>query len=57
MGMSFGAALALMVSGAAISLYAAVAVISVVRARVFALYVVLALLGACMVGYAANLVV
>ena len=57
MGMSFGAALALMVSGAAISLYAAVAVVSVVRARVFALYVLLALVGACMVGYAANLVV
>ncbi len=57
MGMSFGAALALMVSGAAISLYAAVAVISVVRARVFALYVILALIGATMVGYTANLVV
>ena len=57
MGMSFGAALALMVSGAAISLYAAVAVVSVVRARVFALYVVLALIGATMVGYAANLVI
>ena len=57
MGMSFGAALALMVSGAAISLYAAVAVVSVVRARVFALYVILALLGACLVGYAANLIV
>ncbi len=57
MGMSFGAALALMVSGAAISLYAAVAVVSVVRTRVFALYVILALIGATMVGYAANLVV
>ena len=57
MGMNFGAALALMVSGAAISLYAAVAVVSVVRARVFALYVILALIGATMVGYAANLVV
>ena len=56
MGMSFGAALALMVSGAAISLYAAVAVISVVRTRVFALYVILALIGATLVGYAANLV-
>ncbi len=54
MGMSFGAALALMVSGATISLYAAVAVVSVVRARVFALYVGLALLGACIAGYAAN---
>ena len=57
MGMSFGAALALMVSGAAISLYAAVAVVSVVRIRVFALYVILALIGATAVGYAANLVI
>jgi len=53
MGMGFGAALALMVSGAAVSLYAAVAVAAIVRARVFALYVVLAIAGACLSGYAA----
>ncbi len=51
--MGFGAALALMISGAAVSLYAAVAVVSIVRLRVFVLYVLLALAGACMAGYAA----
>ena len=53
-GMSFGAALALMISGAAVSLYAAVAVASIVRLRVFALYVLLALAGACAAGYVAQ---
>lgn len=55
LGMGFGAALALLVSGAAVSLYAAVAVASLVRLRVFALYVSLAILGACLSGYAADL--
>ena len=54
LGMSFGAALGLMISGAAVSLYAAVAVVAVVRVRVFVLYVVLAMGGACAAGYAAN---
>ena len=54
MGMSFGAALALMISGAAVSLYAAAAVVSIVRPRVFVLYVLLALSGACLAGYLAN---
>ena len=54
MGMSFGAALALMISGAAVSLYAAAAVVSIVRLRVFVLYVLLALVGACLAGYLAN---
>ncbi|MCE2457541.1 MAG: permease [Dehalococcoidia bacterium] len=53
-GMSFGAALALMISGAAVSFYSAVAVAALVRIRVFILYVLLALLGACLAGYAAN---
>ena len=53
-GMSFGAALALMISGAAVSFYSAVAVAALVRTRVFVLYVLLALLGACLAGYAAN---
>ena len=53
-GMSFGAALALMISGAAISLYSAVAVAALVRARVFILYVLLAMSGACAAGYIAN---
>ena len=52
-GMGFGAALALMISGAAVSLYAAVAVASIVRIRVFVLYVLLAVTGACVAGYVA----
>ena len=52
-GMSFGAALALMISGAAVSLYAAVAVASIVRLRVFVLYVLLAIVGAGAAGYVA----
>lgn len=55
LGMGFGAALALLVSGAAVSLYAAVAVASLVRPRVFLLYVALAVAGACASGYAADL--
>lgn len=55
LGMGFGAALALLVSGAAVSLYAAVAVASLVRPRVFVLYVALAVVGACASGYAADL--
>ena len=54
MGMGVGAALALLISGAAVSLYAAVAVASIVRLRVFVLYVGLAVLGACLAGYAAQ---
>lgn len=54
LGMGFGAALALLVSGAAVSLYAAVAVISLVRFRIFALYVGLAMAGACVSGYVAD---
>ena len=56
-GMSFGAALALMISGAAISFYSAVAVAALVRTRVFILYVLLAILGACLAGYTANLLI
>ena len=41
-----------MISGAAVSLYAAVAVASIVRIRVFVLYVLLAVTGACAAGYA-----
>ena len=52
-GMGFGTALALMISGAAVSLYAAVAVASIVRIRVFMLYVLLAVTGAGAAGYAA----
>lgn len=54
MGMGVGAALALLVSGAAVSLYAIVAVISLVRAPVLGLYLALAVLGACLAGYAAD---
>ena len=52
-GMSFGAALALMISGAAVSLYVVVAVASLVRVRVFVLYVLLAMVGAGAAGYVA----
>lgn len=54
MGMDTGAALALLISGAAVSLYALVAVASLVRARVLTLYVALAILGACLAGYATH---
>ena len=53
-GMSFGAALALMISGAAVSLYVAVAVASIVRVRVFVLYVLIAMAGAAAAGYVAS---
>ena len=56
-GMSFGAALALMISGAAVSLYVAVAVASIVRIRLFALYVAIAMSGACAAGYVAAWIV
>ena len=42
-----------MIPGAAVSLYAAVAVASIVRMRVFVLYVLLAVTGACAAGYVA----
>lgn len=53
MGMGFGAALAFMISGAAVSLYAAAAVAAVVRPRVFVLYIALAVAGAVAAGYIA----
>ena len=56
-GMSFGAALALMISGAAVSLYVAVAVASIVRVRVFVLYVLIAMAGAGAAGYVASWIV
>jgi uncharacterized membrane protein YraQ (UPF0718 family) len=51
LGMGSGAALALLISGAAVSLYALVAVISLVRVRVLVLYIAMAVLGACLAGY------
>ena len=56
-GMSFGAALALMISGATVSLYVAVAVSSIVRIRVFVLYVAIAMSGACATGHVAAWIV
>ena len=50
LGMDPGAALALLVSGAAVSLYAIVAVAALVPLRVLALYVGLAVAGACLSG-------
>lgn len=57
MGMGFGAALAFMIAGAAVSLYAAVAVAALVRLRVFILYVVLAVVGAIAAGCVAGWIV
>lgn len=51
LGMEGGAALALLISGAAVSLYALIAVVSLVRLRVLALYLGLAIAGACASGY------
>ena len=51
MGMDTGAALALLISGAAVSLYALIAVASLVRMRVLVLYLTLAVTGACLSGY------
>jgi len=56
-GMGFGPALAFMISGAAVSLYAAVAVAAVVRLRVFGLYVALAVLGAIVAGWTAGWII
>lgn len=53
-GMGFGPALAFMIAGAAVSLYAAVAVAAIVRLRVFLLYLGLAVLGAMAAGWAAE---
>lgn len=55
LGMSGGAALSLLVSGSALSIYSALAVYTLVRPRVFALYVALSLLGSIGVGAVAQL--
>lgn len=57
LGMGFGPALAFMISGAAVSIYAAVAVAALVRARVFWLYVALAVAGAMAAGWVADALV
>lgn len=54
MGMGFGPALALLVTGAAVSLYAAIAVASLVHLRIFLLYCGLAVVGGCLSGYVAD---
>jgi len=46
-----------MISGAAVSLYVAVAVAAIVRIRVFALYMAIAMSGACAAGYVAASIV
>ncbi|MEX2577403.1 MAG: permease [Halofilum sp. (in: g-proteobacteria)] len=55
LGTSAGAVMALLMSGAAVSLYAAVAVYSLVRWPVFLLYVALAIGSAVVAGYAVDL--
>jgi len=53
LGMGFGPALALLVTGAAVSLYAGIAVASLVHVRIFLLYCALAVIGGCLSGYVA----
>ncbi|GGX87745.1 hypothetical protein GCM10007160_13900 [Litchfieldella qijiaojingensis] len=57
LGMSQGAAMALLIAGGAISLYTAVAVWSLVSRRLFALYMGFAVGGAMLVGWLTDLVV
>jgi uncharacterized membrane protein YraQ (UPF0718 family) len=54
-GMSGGAALAMLISGAVVSLYSAVAVFSVVPLRLFMLYLTTGVAGAIVCGYVAEL--
>jgi uncharacterized membrane protein YraQ (UPF0718 family) len=55
-GMSPGAALAFLIAGPAMTVPAMVAVWSIVRPRVFALYVGVAAVGAMALGFAADVV-
>ncbi|MDF9433183.1 permease [Chromohalobacter israelensis] len=57
MGLTPGAAMAFLIAGAAISLYAAVAVWSLVRPAIFGLYLVLGIVGALVAGWVTDIVV
>jgi hypothetical protein len=57
LGMSEGAAMALLIAGGITSLYASIAVYALVRWQVFAWYLALAVMGSLLAGYAYDLVV
>jgi uncharacterized membrane protein YraQ (UPF0718 family) len=52
LGMSPGAALAFLVSGGAVSIWGVLAIVPVLRASTIALFVVLAVIGSLILGYA-----
>lgn len=55
-GLTPGAAMAFLISGAAISLYSAIAVWSLVRPTIFGLYLILGIVGALVAGWVTNMV-
>lgn len=55
-GLTPGAAMAFLISGAAISLYSAIAVWSLVRPTIFGLYLFLGIVGALVAGWVTNIV-
>lgn len=57
MGLSQGAAMAFLISGAAISLYSAIAVWSLMRPTIFGLYLLLGIVGALVAGWITDIVV
>lgn len=56
MGLTPGAAMAFLISGAAISLYSAIAVWSLVRPAIFGLYLILGVVGALVAGWLTDIV-
>lgn len=56
MGLTSGAAMAFLISGAAISLYSAIVVWSLVRPAIFVLYLILGIVGALVAGWVTNIV-
>lgn len=57
MGLTPGAAMAFLISGAAISLYSAIAVWSLVRPAIFGLYLILSIVGALVAGWVTDIVI
>lgn len=55
MGLTPGAAMAFLISGAAISLYSAIAVWSLVRPAIFGLYLILGIVGALVAGWVTDM--
>ncbi|MCP1364695.1 permease, partial [Halomonas sp. BBD48] len=55
MGLTLGAAMAFLISGAAISLYSAIAVWSLVRPAIFGLYLTLGIVGALVAGWVTDM--